>query len=102
MIGLAYTIGGINHMVPWGGKEAMLGNNPFAVAFPQRGEPPLVLDMACSVAARGKIIVAAKEGVAIPAGWAVDRDGMPTTDAVRGARGLRAARSADRKAMRSR
>ena len=81
MIGLAFTIGGINHMVPWGGAEAMLGNNPFAVAFPLRGQPPFVLDMACSVAARGKIIVAAKEGTSIPADWAVDRDGRPTTDA---------------------
>ena len=81
MIGLAFTIGGINHMVPWGGAEAMLGNNPFAVAFPVRHEAPIVLDMACSVAARGKIIVAAKEGRPIPADWAVDREGRPTTDA---------------------
>jgi LDH2 family malate/lactate/ureidoglycolate dehydrogenase len=81
MIGLACTIGGINHMVPWGGAEAMLGNNPFAVAFPLQGDAPFVLDMACSVAARGKIIVAAKEGRPIPADWAVDRDGQPTTDA---------------------
>jgi len=81
MIGFAYTIGGINHMVPWGGAEGMLGNNPFAVAMPMRDEAPMVLDMACSVAARGKIIVAAKEGRVIPADWAVDRDGRPTTDA---------------------
>jgi LDH2 family malate/lactate/ureidoglycolate dehydrogenase len=81
MIGFAFTIGGINHMVPWGGAEAMLGNNPFAVAFPVRGQAPIVLDMACSVAARGKIIVAAKEGRPIPSDWAVDRDGRPTTDA---------------------
>lgn len=81
MIGFAFTIGGINHMVPWGGAEAMLGNNPFAIAFPVRGEAPIVLDMACSVAARGKIIVAAKEGRPIPPDWAVDQDGRPTTDA---------------------
>jgi LDH2 family malate/lactate/ureidoglycolate dehydrogenase len=81
MVGFAFTIGGINHMVPWGGAEAMLGNNPFAVAFPVRGKAPIVLDMACSVAARGKIIVAAKEGRPIPADWAVDRNGQPTTDA---------------------
>lgn len=81
MIGFAYTIGGINHMTPWGGAEAILGNNPFAVALPMKGEAPVVLDMACSVAARGKIIVAAKEDVPIPRGWAVDRDGVPTTDA---------------------
>ena len=81
MIGLAFTIGGINHMVPWGGAEAMLGNNPFAVAFPMRDDIPVILDMACSVAARGKILVAAKEGRAIPGDWAVDREGRPTTDA---------------------
>jgi LDH2 family malate/lactate/ureidoglycolate dehydrogenase len=81
MIGFAFTIGGINHMVPWGGAEAMLGNNPFAVAFPVRNAPPIVLDMACSVAARGKIIVAAKEGRPIPGDWAVDKNGQPTTDA---------------------
>ncbi|MCM0018364.1 MAG: Ldh family oxidoreductase [Tagaea sp.] len=81
MIGFAYTIGGINHMTPWGGAEAILGNNPFAIALPAKGGPTVVLDMACSVAARGKIIVAAKEGVSIPEGWAVDRDGVPTTDA---------------------
>jgi LDH2 family malate/lactate/ureidoglycolate dehydrogenase len=83
MIGFAYTISGINHMVPWGGAEAMLGNNPFAVAMPMAGSDPMVLDMACSVAARGKIIVAAKEGKSIPPDWAVDKDGQPTTDATR-------------------
>src|ERR1700742_4589857 len=56
----------------------MLDNNPFAVAFPS---PPIVPYMACSVAARGKIMVAAKEGKPIPAEWAVDRDGGPNTDA---------------------
>jgi LDH2 family malate/lactate/ureidoglycolate dehydrogenase len=68
-------------MVPWGGAEAMLGNNPFAIAYPAGREWPIVLDMACSVAARGKIIVAAKEGRPIPADWAIGPDGAPTTDA---------------------
>lgn len=80
MIGLSFTIGAINHMVPWGGAEAMLGNNPFAIALPRPGGPPIVLDMACSIAARGKIMVAAKEGRPIPEGWAVGPDGLPTTD----------------------
>ena len=80
MIGLSFTIGGINHMTPWGGAEAMLGNNPFAIAFPTGGEFPIVLDMACSVAARGKIIVAAKDGTPIPSEWASGPDGAPTTD----------------------
>jgi LDH2 family malate/lactate/ureidoglycolate dehydrogenase len=82
MIGFSFTIGAINHMVPWGGAEAILGNNPFAIALPRRSAPAIVLDMACSVAARGKIMVAAKEGRAISDGWAVGPDGMPTTDPV--------------------
>jgi LDH2 family malate/lactate/ureidoglycolate dehydrogenase len=88
MIGFSYTIGGINHMVPWGGAEAMLGNNPFAIAMPAGEERPVVLDMACSVAARGKIIVAAKEGTAIPPDWAVGPDGQPTTDAAEALKGF--------------
>jgi len=88
MIGLSFTIGGINHMVPWGGAEAKLGNNPFAIALPAGSEYPVVLDMACSVAARGKIIVAAKEGTPIPADWAVGPDGQPTTDAVEALKGF--------------
>jgi LDH2 family malate/lactate/ureidoglycolate dehydrogenase len=88
MIGFSYTIGGINHMVPWGGAEARLGNNPFAVAIPAGNERPVVLDMACSVAARGKIIVAAKEGTPIPPDWAVGPDGRPTTDAVEALKGF--------------
>jgi LDH2 family malate/lactate/ureidoglycolate dehydrogenase len=88
MIGFSYTIGGINHMVPWGGAEALLGNNPFAVALPAGEELPVVLDMACSVAARGKIIVAAKEGRPVPSDWAVGPDGRPTTDAVEALKGF--------------
>ena len=88
MIGFACTIGGINHMVPWGGAEAILGNNPVAIGFPVPNQPPVVLDMACSVAARGKIIVAAKEGRPIPDGWAVDRDGVPTTNATKALEGF--------------
>jgi LDH2 family malate/lactate/ureidoglycolate dehydrogenase len=88
MIGFSLTIGGINHMVPWGGAEAMLGNNPFAIAMPAGTEKPVVLDMACSVAARGKIIVAAKEGTPIPPDWAVGPDGQPTTDAVEALKGF--------------
>jgi LDH2 family malate/lactate/ureidoglycolate dehydrogenase len=88
MIGLSFTIGGINHMTPWGGAEAILGNNPFAFAFPTRDGFPVVLDMACSVAARGKIIVAAKDGTPIPADWASGPDGAPTTDPVEALKGF--------------
>lgn len=65
---------------PWGGKEARLGNNPFSIAAPRRGDLHFILDMAMSVAARGKIRAARDNGEPIPAGWAVDENGLPTTD----------------------
>lgn len=68
-------------MAPWGGKEAVLGNNPWSVAVPApEGRWPLVLDIANSVVARGKIRAARDRGEAIPEAWALDRDGCPTTD----------------------
>jgi (2R)-3-sulfolactate dehydrogenase (NADP+) len=68
-------------MAPWGGKRAVFGTNPIAFAAPRRDLPPLVIDMALSEVARGKIVTAAQKGEAIPLGWAVDKDGHPTTDA---------------------
>jgi (2R)-3-sulfolactate dehydrogenase (NADP+) len=68
-------------MAFWGGHKAMLGTNPLAFAAPlPGGAAPLVIDLALSVAARGKIVAAEKAGKPIPAGWAVDADGNPTTD----------------------
>lgn len=64
-----------------GFSAAAIGNNPIAFGCPIPGRPPLVFDMSCSVAARGKIQNAAREGQAIPPGWALDREGRPTTDA---------------------
>lgn len=64
-----------------GAGSPMLGNNPFAIAAPRANGPPIVVDMACSVAARGNIVLAARSGQPIPEGWAVDEDGAPTTDA---------------------
>lgn len=66
-------------MPVWGGREPLLGTSPFAFGAP--GDPPIVLDMATSVAARGKIRRAAASGEPIPEGWALDKDGNPTTDA---------------------
>ena len=63
-----------------GGAERVVGNNPIAIAVPTSHETPLVLDMATSEAAMGKIRMAAKKGDAIPASWAVKADGSPTTD----------------------
>lgn len=67
-------------MAPWGSKTKFLGTNPFSVAIPAT-ETPIVLDMATSVVARGKIILANKKQTTIPEGWAIDVDGNPTTDA---------------------
>jgi len=64
-----------------GGAEAVVGNNPLAIAAPvANATEPIVLDMALSEAALGKIRLAAQEGRSIPSGWAVDAEGRPTTD----------------------
>ena len=66
---------------PWGGKEAYLGTNPIALGLPRLDKPPVVIDLATSIVARGKIIAAARQGLAIPEGWALDKEGRPTTSA---------------------
>ena len=68
-------------MPAWGGKRPLFGTNPIAATFPRRSRPPLVIDLSLSAAARGRIMVAAREGKPIPAGWALDSEGRPTTDA---------------------
>ncbi|QDL92987.1 Ldh family oxidoreductase [Paroceanicella profunda] len=69
-------------MAPWGAKTPVLGTNPIAFAAPVAGAPALVIDLATSQVARGKILAARESGTAIPQGWALDRDGAPTTDPV--------------------
>ena len=71
-----------------GGATAVVGNNPLAVGVPRPGWPPIVLDMALSEAALGKIRLAAQEGRPIPPTWATDASGMPTTDPVAALAGL--------------
>jgi len=78
-IGLAISNAPPN-MAPFGGRTRFLGTNPVAVGIPAGQEPPLIFDASTSVVARGRIIVAAHTGEAIPDGWAVDPDGHPTTD----------------------
>ena len=68
-------------MAPWGGRQPLYGTNPIAFAVPRHGHPPVVVDMALSQVARGRILTAAQKGEAIPEGWAVDESGRPTTDA---------------------
>ena len=87
LIGVATTNAGLN-MAPTGGAKRLVGNNPIAIAVPTNRTWPMVLDMATSVAAGGKLDVAAAKGEPIPLGWAVDADGQPTTDPVLGRRGM--------------
>ncbi|OLO28649.1 malate dehydrogenase [Alkalihalophilus pseudofirmus] len=68
-------------MPPTGGVRPFLGTNPLAIGVPTGTDVPFILDMATSVVARGKIIVASQKGESIPEGWAIDKEGNPTTDA---------------------
>lgn len=63
-----------------GGKHPIFGTNPIAAVFPRKDTDPLMIDLSLSEVARGKLMVAAKEGKPIPLGWALDIDGNPTTD----------------------
>lgn len=74
-------------LAPFGSQEPLLGTNPLALSVPAGRHPNWTMDMASSVAARGHIRIAAKEGTPIPQGWALDPEGRPTTDpslAIRG------------------
>ena len=68
-------------MAPWGGAKRYLGTNPYTFAAPAGKYDPIILDMATSVVARGRIILAAGRDEAIPEGWAVTVEGAATTDA---------------------
>jgi len=65
----------------WGGKRPLFGTNPVAACFPRRSESALIIDLSLTEVARGKIMVYAEQGKPLPAGWAFDLDGRPTTDA---------------------
>ena len=68
-------------IAPWGGSRPIFGTNPIAIACPRQADDPIVVDLSLSKVARGKVMVAAQKGEAIPEGWALDGDGNPTTDA---------------------
>lgn len=76
-ISLTNTTKGV---VPFGGREKMLGTNPIAIAFPTDQEPPMVIDMATSTVAYGKVEIAERQQKSVPLGWALDKDGNPTLD----------------------
>jgi (2R)-3-sulfolactate dehydrogenase (NADP+) len=64
----------------WGGKKPLFGTDPVAGAFPRKNAQPVVVDLAMTTVVRGKIMMAMKKGERIPEGWALDRNGKPTTD----------------------
>ncbi len=88
MIGLYFAVGNANHLPPWGGLTMLLSTNPIAVAIPAHDEPPVVLDMATTVAAYGKVKAKAQRGEAMPEGWMIDREGRPLTDPTRADEGF--------------
>jgi LDH2 family malate/lactate/ureidoglycolate dehydrogenase len=80
MLGLYFAVGNANHLPPWGGMDMLLSTNPIAAAIPAGDEPPVVLDMATTVAAYGKVKAKAKKGELMPEGWMIDRQGQPLLD----------------------
>ncbi|MCC6454001.1 MAG: Ldh family oxidoreductase [Caldilineaceae bacterium] len=79
MIGIA-TTNALPTMAPWGGAEKIVGINPLGVAIPTSAELPIVHDAAFSGSSHGKIRIYQQKGSPIPEGWALDKDGHPTTD----------------------
>ena len=88
MIGLYFAVGNANHLPPWGGLDMLLSTNPIAVAIPAGKEHSVVLDMATTVAAYGKVKTKAMRGEMMPEGWMVDRAGKPLTDPKRASEGV--------------
>ena len=80
MVGIC-TTNAIPNMVAWGSSKPLLGNNPLAIAVPRApGRDPIVVDIAMSQAAVGKVGTYLREGKAVPHGWGLDSDGQPTSD----------------------
>jgi LDH2 family malate/lactate/ureidoglycolate dehydrogenase len=88
MIGLYFAVGNANHLPPWGGLDMLLSTNPIAAAIPAGEEQPIILDMATTVAAYGKVKTKALRGETMPEGWMVDRQGKPLTDPRRAEEGM--------------
>jgi L-2-hydroxycarboxylate dehydrogenase (NAD+) len=88
MIGLYFAVGNANHLPPWGGLDMLLSTNPIAAAIPAGAEKPIVLDMATTVAAYGKVKTKALRGEMMPEGWMIDRAGKPLTDPKRADEGM--------------
>ncbi len=88
MIGLYFAVGNANHLPPWGGLDMLLSTNPIAVAVPSANAGPIVLDMATTVTAYGKVKAKAQRGEMMPEGWMIDRSGQPLLDPKRAEEGF--------------
>src|ERR1700682_574463 len=88
MIGLYFCVGNANLLPPWGGTEVLLSTNPIAIAVPGQRHPSIVLDMATTNTALGKIRLKAQRNESIPEGWMIDRQGQPLTDPKRASEGF--------------
>lgn len=72
--------GGIHNVAPYGGAKSRIGTDPIAMAFPSDFDGPILLDMATSVHAAGKVTVYQRQGIPFPSDWLLDSEGRPTTD----------------------
>jgi len=88
MIGMYICVGNVNLLPPWGGTEVLLSTNPVAIAAPGLKRPPIVLDMATTNTAFGKIRLKAQRNEPMPEGWMIDRQGKPLTDPKRASEGF--------------
>lgn len=75
-------------MAPFGGKEKLLGTNPFSAVIPVPDGDPIIIDMATSIVAKSKFKQYKEEGKRLPDGWALDENGNPTNDPDEGMKGL--------------
>src|SRR6202162_6583886 len=88
MIGLYFCVGNANLVPPWGGTEVLLSTNPVAIAVPASQHPSIVLDMATTNTAFGKIRLKAQRNEPMPEGWMIDPQGQPLTDPKRASEGF--------------
>jgi LDH2 family malate/lactate/ureidoglycolate dehydrogenase len=88
MAGLYVAVGSANHLPPWGGTAMLLSTNPIAIAVPSLRYPPVILDMATTNAAYGKVKIKAQRNEPMPEGWMIDRQGRPLTDPKRASEGF--------------
>jgi LDH2 family malate/lactate/ureidoglycolate dehydrogenase len=88
MIGVYLCVGNANLLPPWGGTEVLLSTNPIAIAVPAAQHPSIVLDMATTNTAFGKIRLKAQRNEPMPEGWMIDKQGQPLTDPKRASEGF--------------